>query len=409
MTNRFAHEIYFDVVLKLSERCDLACPYCYYYFAKYDPHARPALMTEDVAERLPGFLLAAAHELALTHINVVFHGGEPLLYGKNRFRKLCERLSAVLSDAPVKVRYGIQTNGLKLDDEWISIFHHYGVRLGISIDGLKDFHDASRPDHNGRGSFERVKRSLRSAQHSCETRGHAAPGAIAVIHPDMTAERILPSLIDELGIVSPNLNFPRGGHDDPTSKQFEADTGFSSRLMRTYLEGYTSPKFHYVRGLSEFVVAMFSEKGAAVNDKRSSTQHFIVTIASDGGIHPDDNLISASPDLTHSGMNVLDTSLRDFVESDFFWKLTYARDFVPAKCSDCQWYRVCRSGQMFNRAGSEGFRHESSVCESLKVLYLESARFLVESGVISTRRLGAILSSEPTMLAETAHRRVLEK
>lgn len=409
MTSRFASELYFDIVLKIAERCNLACPYCYYFFSGYDPNARPALMNQDVVEALPNFLLQACEELNLTHLNVVFHGGEPLLYGKKRFRNLCEGLVTALSESPIVVRYGIQTNGLMLDDEWMSIFHKFGVRLGISIDGLKEFHDASRPDHKGHGSFDRVKRGLRIAQKSCETFGRAPPGAIAVVHPEMKVDCILPSLIDKLRIKNPNINFPRGGHDDPVAKRFDADPTFSAKLMNHYLGRYTSPEFHYIRGLSEFVVAMFSERGAKVNDKRSSTQHFIATIASDGEILPDDNLISSNPELATTGMTIFDTTLRSFIDSQFFWGLTQARDAVPRKCGDCEWFRVCRSGQMFNRVFAGQYDQESSICKSLQQIYLETARFLVDSEVISTQNLCRLLGSETTMHARDAHQNILAK
>ena len=409
MTSRFASELYFDIVLKIAERCDLACPYCYYYFSEYDPNARPPLMSEDVAEALPRFLLQGCNELNLTHLNVVFHGGEPLLYGKKRFRALCEKLATTLVESPVVVRYGIQTNGLKLDDEWMSIFHEFDIRLGISIDVLKSYHDASRPDHKGRGSFDRVRRSLQLAQDSCKALGKSPPGAIAVVSPKMKVDSILPSLIDDLRVKNPNVNFPRGGHDDSIAKYFGESSTFAANLMRNYLKHYTSPEFHYIRGLSEFVVAMFSERGAALNDKRSSSQHFIATITSDGEILPDDNLVSSNREFATTGMTIFDTALRSFIDSQLFWRLTRARDTVPPKCGTCDWFRVCQSGQLFNRVFDGRFDRESSICSSLQQVYLETARFLVDSEVISTQDLCRLLGTEPVMSARDSHLRILNQ
>ena len=38
----------FDLVIKVSERCNLACDYCYYYFKEYDANQNAAFMSPCV-------------------------------------------------------------------------------------------------------------------------------------------------------------------------------------------------------------------------------------------------------------------------------------------------------------------------------------------------------------------------
>ena len=69
----------------------------------------------------------------LVNVNFTWHGGEPLLMGKNLFRKVLDYQES----RKTKCNYTniIQTNGMLLDSEWFEIFEQHDVSLGISIDG----------------------------------------------------------------------------------------------------------------------------------------------------------------------------------------------------------------------------------------------------------------------------------
>ncbi len=68
MSNSFGNQI--DVVLKLAERCNLACPYCYYFFQenKLSEISRP-LIPEKTVHVLAAFLKKGAQELDIKHIS----------------------------------------------------------------------------------------------------------------------------------------------------------------------------------------------------------------------------------------------------------------------------------------------------------------------------------------------------
>src|SRR5689334_12625264 len=99
-----------ELVVKLHERCQLKCDHCYMYEAA-DQHwrARPVSMAAATVERLAARLAehVRAHQLAT--VEVVLHGGEPLLVGRSGFADaLCAFRSAVGDDA--RVLFAVQTN-----------------------------------------------------------------------------------------------------------------------------------------------------------------------------------------------------------------------------------------------------------------------------------------------------------
>ena len=89
-------------VLKVHSRCDLACDHCYVYEAADQSwRGRPMAISDEVISRTARRIAdhAAAHGLGI--VQVVLHGGEPLLAGRlgcggssRNFRRRCVAYAA---------------------------------------------------------------------------------------------------------------------------------------------------------------------------------------------------------------------------------------------------------------------------------------------------------------------------
>ena len=185
----------FDIVVKVAERCNLACPHCYYFFKEFDGTGKAAFITERTVEELPRFLRRSLDTLNVQHFNVVFHGGEPLLLKKARFDDLCQRLRAGL-EGHAGLSLGMQTNGVLIDNEWIEIFAKHDVRVGVSIDGPPELHDLRRPDKRGKGSYAGAARGLELLQDAVRRRQLGSVGAMCTVHPTDNSEQLLTHMID---------------------------------------------------------------------------------------------------------------------------------------------------------------------------------------------------------------------
>src|SRR5262245_24739399 len=71
-----------EFILKLHSRCNLACDYCYIYeSADQSWRARPTVMSSETVQQAAVRIGEHAKAHRLTRVDVVLHGGEPLLAG----------------------------------------------------------------------------------------------------------------------------------------------------------------------------------------------------------------------------------------------------------------------------------------------------------------------------------------
>lgn len=143
-------------IIKLTEACNYSCYFCRY---ANHPQSECIIQFEDVKhillETVKYNVLRGSH-----HVKVIFHGGEPLLWGYNRFEKLMQYEDKLSAEYSVQFINSIQTNGFLLNAEWVELLKKYHFSVGISLDGPKDLNG-----HYGKlGNNESVNKVLANIQ-----------------------------------------------------------------------------------------------------------------------------------------------------------------------------------------------------------------------------------------------------
>lgn len=139
---------YSSVVLQPTTFCNINCRYCYLYDRKVNN-----VIDFSILDKL-------ASELKLhkkSHVSVIWHGGEPLTIGKEKFTHCLSYFDELVSSG--MVTHEIQTNAILIDQEWCDIFRNNYVRVGVSIDGPPDF-NKSRVTWSGKPTYERAVKGI---------------------------------------------------------------------------------------------------------------------------------------------------------------------------------------------------------------------------------------------------------
>ncbi len=128
-----------------TDRCNASCPYCY---LPQEIKARRKNMTyqelEKVVEKATAFFDGKGMKGT-----VVFHGSEPLLNKDNIFK--------VIDQYHKDLNFGIQTNGLLLQEEDADFIKEKGLNIGISLDSpVEKTNDYLR----GEGHYQAVVKAL---------------------------------------------------------------------------------------------------------------------------------------------------------------------------------------------------------------------------------------------------------
>lgn len=123
----------YEIILKVTRDCNLNCQYCYLGNKKQYAGER---MSFTVFKKLVDQIYLDKHirnkkKLFGGQLQIVFHGGEPTLLGITKLEKFIKYAKAKLP----YVKFGMQTNMILIDRQWIKFFRKYDISPGISIDG----------------------------------------------------------------------------------------------------------------------------------------------------------------------------------------------------------------------------------------------------------------------------------
>ena len=145
-----------QLTLQVTQQCNLRCEYCVYSgtYTHNRTHANKR-MSFEIAKKAIEFFLERSW--ARSDVTIGFYGGEPLL--EFELIKQCVEYTKAQVEGK-HIKFNMTTNGTLLRDEVVDFLVEHDFMLGISLDGAKDEHDASRKFSNGEGSFETIIRNI---------------------------------------------------------------------------------------------------------------------------------------------------------------------------------------------------------------------------------------------------------
>ena len=115
------------ITVKPTNDCNMRCKHCYHAEEGFDS----TMMNPSSAKKM---MLVASCEYEEIHI--VFHGGEPTLWGISNFKDVLDYQRELMSQNNNLIfKNSIQTNAYLLNEEWFDLFKEYKFSIGVSFDG----------------------------------------------------------------------------------------------------------------------------------------------------------------------------------------------------------------------------------------------------------------------------------
>ncbi|GLW12835.1 hypothetical protein Misp01_79630 [Microtetraspora sp. NBRC 13810] len=351
-------------ILKIHSRCDLACDHCYVYrsadqsWTDQPPSMSPGTVAQT-ARRIAEH--AAAHRLSA--VNLVLHGGEPLLAGPELIA-LCVRSVREAVGPGVAVHALVQTNGLRLDEAYLRLFGELDLRVGISLDGDEAGHDRHRRRAGGRGSHAEVVEAVRLLARPGHRRLFA--GLLCTVDPRndpvATYEALLREAPPSLDFLLPHGNWsaPPPGRD-PGSPAVPYGDWLVTVFDRWYGE---QPRRVPVRLFEEIMNLLLG--GSSSTESAGLAPIRVAVIETDGAIEQGDSLKSAYHGAARTGLHVATDPLDAALRLPAVVARQLGAEALGAECRACRLHRVCGAGLYAHRyRPGTGFANPSVYCPDL--------------------------------------------
>lgn len=130
------------LTLHLTRACNMRCKYCY-----APPQACAPMALSTIRQAINMGLANNSGSCG-----VVFFGGEPLLH-RDLIREAVAYGQSLQVARKGRLHYKVTTNGLLLDEAFLSFAVRNEVIIAMSFDGIQAAHDAHRVLPDGRGSY----------------------------------------------------------------------------------------------------------------------------------------------------------------------------------------------------------------------------------------------------------------
>ncbi len=131
-----------EVHIEITHMCNLSCTYCYAETILPGKNQLDKnLFTNELYRNTITKMLT---ETKSDFLDIVFHGGEPLLHSAEWFDEACSFAVEKATELDKKVYFSMQSNLTLLRDKHIEVFRKYRLKIGVSLDGDKETHNAMR-------------------------------------------------------------------------------------------------------------------------------------------------------------------------------------------------------------------------------------------------------------------------
>ncbi|WP_327694639.1 radical SAM/SPASM protein FxsBH, inactivated beta-hydroxylase extension form [Streptomyces sp. NBC_00459] len=352
-----------ELVLKIHSRCNIACDHCYMYeLADQSWKSRPTVISEDtvthVAQRLTSY--AEAHRL--DSVSVILHGGEPLLVGPERLRRICGEITRILSPVTT-VDLRMHTNGMLLHRPQLEVLREFGVKVGVSLDGDRSANDRHRLDRRGRSSYDKVLAGIERLR-SPEYR-HLYMGLLCtvdikndpvVVHDALTA--LNPPGIDYL--------LPHSTWDNPPPPGItDSPTPYAEWLLRIFDRWEEQGRPMRVRTFDSVLSTL--RGGPPLSEAMGLAPSDLAVVETDGTIEGADSLKAAYDGAPATGYDVFRHGFEEYARHPGVQARQLGIEGVSETCRRCPVVESCGGGLYAHRySTTSGFDNPSVFCADLR-------------------------------------------
>jgi uncharacterized protein len=314
------------LIAKLTRHCNLRCTYCNDW-REGPGHGMPAAVQAAMLRR-------AAEDAEVGSVRIVWHGGEPALLGVRRSLAFLW-LQARLRRPGQAIANSVQTNAVALQPAMVDLWHAFGMRVSVSLDGTRAVHDRQRLTRRGEGSFDAVAAGIALLREA-----GVFSGALVVVSPEIAAlpPRALVSELISAGVHGAAFLPVRPAAGDGAGPYLPPDA--FARFLIGVFETLRSDRSLELdaRELDALYLA-YKGRPTGFCELNGPCLGDYFAIEADGRAMHCDKFLGAEDYVLG---NILDTSLAEMRASPLMHRLQQREAARRAALKACRWYGHCQ-------------------------------------------------------------------
>ena len=363
--------------LRISARCNLDCDYCYVFKHRDSAWKNyPSVMTDDTIIKFCGRLKEyLTNHKDIEDINIVFHGGEPLVFGTNHLLETIDTIDSEIGDQAC-MHYSLQTNGTLLTEEFVSECSKRNIGISLSIDGMKSVHDKHRKYKNGTGSYDDVLRGMELLKKY----PNIFEGVIGVVDPVFDPDDVL-SFFERYSIENVDLLLPDSTYLDLPIGREQNPNLYRDWLVSAFDSWFFRHQSLHFRTFEFLLGGLFGDNAELDAFGLGSLDY--LTIETDGTYHTSDILKVAYENASYLGMDLTNNTIDEALASEKVkeYNRLLSLESLPEKCKICKYSDLCGGGSLPHRYSPENlFDNPTIYCNEMYAL-IEHASNVLEKAI----------------------------
>ena len=342
------------LLLKIASRCNIDCTYCY-WFRDETVYQKPKCLQLDAEEALLQKLEDHIVLHRLSDFYILLHGGEPLLFGKQRLRDFCLKIERLAQRVDCPIHLSVTTNGILVDIEWVDLFRRFAIDVTVSLDGPPGVHDRFRIDFKGHGTSHEVERAVRLLMENGIT-----PGVLAVCDPSSDPAVTIDYFVTELGLKKFDVLTPDSTYEDSPDSIADYFIGLFDRWYDVHAKNGVDVR--YLRSMMKGLLGGVS-KVESIGYGPINT----LCMLTDGSLEPLDVIRITGDGATSTDLNIFANSFEDLKQCQV-WLDLYTASLSPCTtCLECDYIQACGGGFLPHRFSKDrAYDNPSVYCDDLK-------------------------------------------
>lgn len=335
----------------VGDFCNLRCTYC--RDRDFDQDGRRVMTT-----RVLQALIESLAQLSQKSQRIHWLGGEPTLAGLDFFEEAIELQQKQTNTQWIN---SIQTNATLINPIWASFLRAHNFRVGVSIDGTSQTHDADRINLTGHGSYTKAMNGVEFLREA-----GIYPSVICVVtkqNAEMGAQ-MLRGLV-ESGFTSIAFNaFYNTATDnkpDPFAVSSSMWTHFLKEIFKEWVKINRADV--WVRELDDMIAWTQGTASRSCVFRGSCSRWMLVDY--DGMVYPCERL---GRSLSFGDIST-GISFTQILKSDSHQKFVSQTLQIPDKCRKCSMKDFCHNGCVAHRIEDGNTSPHFAYCDSRLEFY----------------------------------------